>query len=137
MYKSRTHELKFETTHSSLSPKLQLNLPNMAPSATQDAPVPVVQQSKVERLKEPYTPPSKSTVGGDGSIVPDAEDLPEVLTGHREPLKLSGALEEFESFEVTPIIGREYVDVDLAELLRAPNSDDLLRDLAITSKIPG
>jgi hypothetical protein len=48
-------------------------------------------------------------------------------------LKLSGALDKFEQFDVTPVIGREFVNVDLAEWLRAPNSDELLRDLAITS----
>ncbi|KAJ9145293.1 TfdA family Taurine catabolism dioxygenase TauD [Pleurostoma richardsiae] len=58
--------------------------------------------------------------------------LPEVYTNHREPLKLSGALDKFEQFDVTPVIGREFVNVDLAEWLRAPNSDELLRDLAIT-----
>jgi hypothetical protein len=55
---------------------------------------------------------------------------------HREPLKLSGALDKFESFDVTPIIGREFVDVNLAEWIKAPNSDELLRDLAITSLSP-
>jgi hypothetical protein len=69
-----------------------------------------------------------------GSIVPTDEVLPEVRTDHREPLKLSGALDKFESFDVTPIIGREFVNVDLVDLLRAPNSDELIRDLAITSK---
>jgi len=54
-------------------------------------------------------------------------------TGHVEPLKLSGALDHFESFDTTPTIGREYVGVNLAKWLRAPNSDDLIRDLAITS----
>ena len=52
----------------------------------------------------------------------------------REPLKPSGVLDAFESFEVTPIIGREYPNASLKDFLRAPNSDDLLRDLAITSK---
>ncbi|PQE19162.1 family Taurine catabolism dioxygenase protein [Rutstroemia sp. NJR-2017a BBW] len=51
---------------------------------------------------------------------------------HREPLRLSGALDKFESFDVTPIIGREFVDVNLADWIKAPNSDELLRDLAIT-----
>lgn len=57
---------------------------------------------------------------------------PNLETGHREPLKLSGALDQFKQFEVTPVIGKEFVDVDLAEWLRAPNSDELIRDLAIT-----
>ncbi|KDN69271.1 putative TfdA family Taurine catabolism dioxygenase TauD [Colletotrichum sublineola] len=60
------------------------------------------------------------------------EALPGVLTGHKEPLKPSGVLDQFEHFDVTPIIGREYPTVDLKELLRAPNSDELIRDLAIT-----
>ncbi|KAK2024757.1 taurine catabolism dioxygenase [Colletotrichum zoysiae] len=51
---------------------------------------------------------------------------------HREPLQLSGALDGVDFFDVTPCIGREYRNVDLSEWLNAPNSDELLRDLAIT-----
>jgi hypothetical protein len=54
-------------------------------------------------------------------------------SNHKEPLKLSGALDHFESFDVTPTIGREFVGVNLAKWLRAPNSDELIQDLAITS----
>ncbi|KAL2018387.1 hypothetical protein VTK56DRAFT_922 [Thermocarpiscus australiensis] len=50
----------------------------------------------------------------------------------REPLKLSGALDSYESFDVTPVIGREFPTARLVEWLNAPNSDELLRDLAIT-----
>jgi alpha-ketoglutarate-dependent taurine dioxygenase len=53
----------------------------------------------------------------------------------QEPLKLSGALDSYKSFDVTPVIGREYSDVNLKDWLRAPNSDELIRDLAITSKL--
>ncbi|KAF1814347.1 taurine catabolism dioxygenase [Eremomyces bilateralis CBS 781.70] len=63
---------------------------------------------------------------------PTVPDVPKPVTGHKEPLKLSGALDQFQQFDVTPVIGREFVDVDLAEWLNAPNSDELLRDLAIT-----
>jgi hypothetical protein len=52
----------------------------------------------------------------------------------REPLQLKGVLDQYESFDVTPTIGREFKDVNLKEWLRAPNSDELIRDLAITSK---
>lgn len=52
----------------------------------------------------------------------------------REPLRLAGALETYESFDVTPVIGREFKDVNLKDWLQAPNSDELIRDLAITSK---
>ncbi len=53
---------------------------------------------------------------------------------HRSPLELKGALEHVQHFDVTPTIGREFVDVNLKDWLRAPNSDELLRDLAITSE---
>jgi hypothetical protein len=52
----------------------------------------------------------------------------------RVPLKLDGALDAFESFDVTPIIGREFPNASLKDFLRAPNSDELLRDLAITGR---
>jgi hypothetical protein len=51
----------------------------------------------------------------------------------KEPLKLSGALDQFDHFDVTPVIGREFTNANLKEWLRAPNSNELLRDLAITS----
>jgi hypothetical protein len=51
----------------------------------------------------------------------------------KAPLKLSGAIDSWKNFDVTPVIGREYADVDLAAVLSAENSDELLRDLAITS----
>lgn len=52
----------------------------------------------------------------------------------RVPLKLNGALDAFESFDVTPTIGREFPNASLKDFLRAPNSDELLRDLAITGR---
>lgn len=62
--------------------------------------------------------------------VPEA---PTTLKGlQKEPLKLSGLLDQFESFDVTPVIGREFPTANLKELLRAENSDDLIRELAIT-----
>lgn len=64
-------------------------------------------------------------------IVVKSIDNPATTTG---PYKISGALNEYESFEVTPVIGREFPKANLVEWLDAPNSDDLIRDLAITSK---
>ena len=54
----------------------------------------------------------------------------------KAPLKLKGVLDQFQSFDVTPVIGREFQNVDLTEWLRAPNSDELIRDLAITGEPP-
>jgi len=65
---------------------------------------------------------------------PAEEQLPKVYTNHKEPLKLSGALDQYSSFDVTPVIGREFPQASLAEWLKAPNSDELIRDLAITSR---
>ncbi|KAI9733103.1 MAG: hypothetical protein M1834_003650 [Cirrosporium novae-zelandiae] len=59
-------------------------------------------------------------------ILGDAADL------KRKPLKPTGVLDQFESFEVTPTIGKEFLNVNLKDWLRAPNSDELLKDLAIT-----
>lgn len=53
-----------------------------------------------------------------------------------QPLKLSGALDKFESFHSTPIIGTEFPKANLVEWLRAPNSDELIRELAVTSTVP-
>ncbi|KUI54602.1 hypothetical protein VP1G_01976 [Cytospora mali] len=49
-----------------------------------------------------------------------------------EPLKPSGALDQFEYEDTTPVIGREFLNVNIVDdLMKAPNSDELLRDLAI------
>lgn len=53
-----------------------------------------------------------------------------------EPLKLSGSLDKYESFDVTPAIGTEFPKANVVDWLNAPNSDDLIRDLAITSTSP-
>ncbi|KAI0538162.1 TauD-domain-containing protein [Xylaria digitata] len=108
----------------------------MSPSATETV-VPVVETLKQKVVSGTEVTPEKApedTNGGavGSSPIPDAYTLPKLETNHREPLKLSGTLEQFKYFDNTPIIGREFVDVDLAEWLRAPNSDELLRDLAIT-----
>lgn len=104
----------------------------MAPSAVE-----TVQQSvdeikqKVLPIHEKQNAEATPVQSGNGLT----EVLPERLEGHKEPLKLSGALDHLEHFDVTPVIGREYANVDLVELLHAPNSDELLRDLAITSSL--
>lgn len=53
-------------------------------------------------------------------------------TQYPKPLELKGVLNQFKSFDVTPVIGKEFPEADLVEWLRASNSDELLRDLAIT-----
>lgn len=53
----------------------------------------------------------------------------------RAPLQLTGALNEYKSFDVTPVIGREFPEASLKEWLEAPNADELLQDLAVTSML--
>jgi hypothetical protein len=48
-----------------------------------------------------------------------------------EPLKYSGSLDQYEYFELTPIIGREYPSVKVTDILNAPNAEQQIRDLAI------
>lgn len=55
-------------------------------------------------------------------------------SNHVRPLKLSGALDQFKHEETTPVIGREFIGVNIVDdLLNAEDADARLRDLAITS----
>lgn len=100
----------------------------MAPAATETTQVPV-DEIQVKKADVAQKAVPEETI----KFNEQAEELPELRTGHHEPLKLSGALDQYDHFEVTPTIGREYSNVKLYDLLRAPNSDELIRDLAITS----
>ena len=50
------------------------------------------------------------------------------------PFDNAGTLDDVKQVHVTPCLGSEFKDVDVTEWLRAPNSDDILRDLALTSE---
>jgi hypothetical protein len=54
---------------------------------------------------------------------------------HTSPLKKVGALDDkFKFEETTPVVGREYPELDLVnDVLNASNAEELIRDLAITS----
>jgi hypothetical protein len=56
----------------------------------------------------------------------------DVTTHQTQWLKQSSALDKYDSFDVTPIIGREFPTASIKEWLQAPNSDELIKDLAIT-----
>ncbi|RAQ99775.1 taurine catabolism dioxygenase [Stemphylium lycopersici] len=53
-------------------------------------------------------------------------------TSFPKPLKLKGVLKPLKQFMVTPTVGTEFPEANLVQMLNAPNSDELLRDLAIT-----
>lgn len=46
----------------------------------------------------------------------------------KEPLQYSGSLDEYQSFEATPVIGTEFPDLQLTDIL---NDERKIRDLAI------
>lgn len=50
----------------------------------------------------------------------------------RPPLQYSGSLSHLDYVEITPIIGREYPTAKIRDILYAPNSEQQIRDLAIT-----
>lgn len=48
------------------------------------------------------------------------------------PLRSAGSLQGFGKSELTSVIGTEFArEVQLADLLSAPNSDELIKDLAL------
>jgi hypothetical protein len=71
--------------------------------------------------------PDRSVENGNGTYTK--------ATSYPQPLKKSGALDSFTFEEATPVIGREYPSLNIVDdILNADNADELLRDLAITSK---
>lgn len=104
-------------------------------------------QIEDSQVPETFTNGSKAAVNGHTEKLSIADDTAtngyvekqastdqheKVHLGHSKPLQLKGVLNQFKSFDVTPTIGKEYPDADLAQWLRASNSDELIRDLAIT-----
>jgi hypothetical protein len=55
---------------------------------------------------------------------------------HYKPMKVSGLLDSHIHVENTPIIGREYPDVQISDLMASPKRDEYIRDLAITGIVP-
>ncbi|KAF8590983.1 taurine catabolism dioxygenase [Ramaria rubella] len=49
-----------------------------------------------------------------------------------KPLRYGGSLDKFQHVEVTPVVGRLYLNVQASDLLKASNARDLLQDLAVT-----
>ena len=52
----------------------------------------------------------------------------------REPMPLMGSLDGFMFFDLTPIVGTEFPAANVVNWMKAPNSDEMLRELAVTSK---
>ena len=73
-------------------------------------------------------------------ILPETEKVAEKiaalrLTGAPAPLKLGKSHDAYEKTDSTPTIGTEFArGVQLTDLLKAPNADEIIRDLAILGK---
>jgi len=104
-----------------------------AAAALYEAPEPESLEVKPIEVESLNANPPETSNGINGRTAANEDALPKRHEDHKEPLKPSGVLDQFTSFDITPVIGREFVGVDLVKWLRAPNSDELLRDLAITS----
>ena len=52
-----------------------------------------------------------------------------------EPLQYSGLLDSYTQQDLTPVIGREYKGLQVADILKAENSDQIIKDLAVTSML--
>ncbi|GAA5890782.1 hypothetical protein JCM6882_000660 [Rhodosporidiobolus microsporus] len=50
----------------------------------------------------------------------------------RAPLRPTGALDKYKKSDLTPVLGTQFREVQLPDLLTADNADELLRELAIT-----
>ena len=66
-----------------------------------------------------------------------SEDGPSVAKAVNTPLRPEGSLDQFEKFDVTTVIGTEFSrNLQLTDLLSSPNSDSLIRDLAVLGFLP-
>ena len=50
-----------------------------------------------------------------------------------QPLEYSGSLDSYSRSDLTPVIGREYRGLQVADVLKSENRGRLIRDLAVTS----
>ncbi|OKP06971.1 Alpha-ketoglutarate-dependent taurine dioxygenase [Penicillium subrubescens] len=48
------------------------------------------------------------------------------------PLQYSGSLNSFSHSDLTPVIGREYTGIQITDILKSENSDQIIQDFAVT-----
>lgn len=52
-----------------------------------------------------------------------------------QPLQYTGSLEPYQKSDLTPVIGREYHGLQVADILKSEESERLIKDLAVTSML--
>lgn len=50
-----------------------------------------------------------------------------------QPLQYRGSLDPYQKADLTPVIGREFHGLQVADILKAEDSERLIKDLALTS----
>ncbi|KAL9067073.1 MAG: hypothetical protein Q9161_007163 [Pseudevernia consocians] len=55
---------------------------------------------------------------------------------HWIPLRLSGASKNWDQHDLTPVIGTQFENINLAEILHSTLCDETIRDIAITNAVP-
>lgn len=57
------------------------------------------------------------------------------VRGSTQPIPRNHSLDKWKSLEVTPFIGQEFgSDIQLSQIVNAPNADELIKDLAVLSE---
>ena len=51
-----------------------------------------------------------------------------------EPMTSNGSLKDYEQIQLAPILGTEFPKANLVDMMNAPNADELIAELAYTSK---
>ena len=67
------------------------------------------------------------------------QELPQILSKldlkvAAVPLTLGNSLDSIGKTDLTPLIGTEFKDVQLSQLLKSENANQLIKDLAITGE---
>lgn len=75
------------------------------------------------------TIPNGNGVAHGDMKIPNGHTSPKV----KLPLEANGALDSYHYNDLTPCIGREFPTANLVEMMSAPNSNELLQELALTS----
>lgn len=50
------------------------------------------------------------------------------------PLEYTGSLDSYTQLDLTPVIGREYHGLQIADVLKSKDRDQIIKDLAVTGK---
>lgn len=56
-------------------------------------------------------------------------------TRNSQPLEYSGSLDSYSHNDLTPVIGTEYKGLQVADILKSEQCDQLIKDLAVTSTL--